>query len=665
MNVFQNVVGLFSSPAKVATAGKKRDGGEASAGRSAEKRKRTMEEYDPSEYQTAGYGGVGSESEDEDEEEEEEHQAQDQLLQEQLRIEAEHTDVRSTAPHKPIRRPTRAVLHALASNKTLDKTEKLLATKPDSDTKREKLAAIQHARAKNDAIVKKAEMEVYTQEGRQGARVLVEKTPIPRTASADTFMVAVGSETETDSDSASETNSESEEAEPDTPHQPTHSDTSIPMDMPWTTPPPSPPLHSHRSPVLQTFTTTALFSPPNWRRTIPSQKWTTHPNLRARDLSSDAARIRQDLPLEPGYAFRDTEIRDSIWYLMSCIERFSKAFIPEGGVDGFDRKIAYTAIIRAHLPTPTSLPSNFNAHVNTIITALYTHLSPLLTLVAPHAPPSLQTLFSHLHHIVATAGLLSLHMALTPHTLYHHVPLFKEDVYVSASMECFNDVSMRLRNPRTSLSAPSSDPVFKPSQEALDQETVRRSAMDESEKRRARGDVPVTQIVCMPGITTYRRGGWEKPSSPTSGAAASDTTETPVYQKRGYEDMGIRVRVLTQGWVYCRWGRARSSGRMPDRGSEGYEEAGRKIHGDAWREGGFVGFTEVDGVVDWRGLEREEKQKEKEMAVGVVEGSDGNTKDVGKATELTKEKRKKKDKAKAKSVSEADAYLESLEDPDL
>jgi hypothetical protein len=50
------------------------------------------------------------------------------------------------------------------------------------------------------------------------------------------------------------------------------------------------------------------------------------------------------------------------------------------------------------------------------------------------------------------------------------------------------------------------------------------------------------------------------------------------------------------------------------------EDAGRRVHGDAWREGGFVNFADVDGVVDWLKIEREERGKEaNERALKVLE----------------------------------------------
>ncbi|KAH8623588.1 hypothetical protein IG631_22067 [Alternaria alternata] len=117
-------------------------------------------------------------------------------------------------------------------------------------------------------------------------------------------------------------------------------------------------------------------------------------------------------------------------------------------------------------------------------------------------------------------------------------------------MECFNERAMRLSNMRTSLSclsslsSSSSRSSFRPTQEELQQETARRNKLSETEKRRAGGDVPLVKIVCMEGITAYRRGGWEKNKT--------SSNENPVFEKSEYRNMGIRARILTHGWTYCR-----------------------------------------------------------------------------------------------------------------
>lgn len=61
-----------------------------------------------------------------------------------------------------------------------------------------------------------------------------------------------------------------------------------------------------------------------------SQKWSINPNLHARELAFDPKLIQSQLPDEPEYAFRDAEIRDGIWQLMSGIEGFAKEWFPRG-----------------------------------------------------------------------------------------------------------------------------------------------------------------------------------------------------------------------------------------------------------------------------------------------------------------------------------------------
>jgi hypothetical protein len=194
-------------------------------------------------------------------------------------------------------------------------------------------------------------------------------------------------------------------------------------------------------------------------------------------------------------------------------------------------------------------------------------------------------------------------MHLDPHTVYHHVPLFKEDHYSRCDMDLINETAMMQQNLRNR------DEDVEP------EELTRRATLTQQEKKRALGDSALTQILCFEGITAYRRGGWERGSS---------NIHNPVYEKAEYKDMGIRARVLTQGLVYCRWGRARrmqSAAAMDD-------EEGKRVHGDAWREGGFMNFTDVEGVFDWLGKDMaEKKERRKGFVQGMVEK--GQT---GKAT---------------------------------
>ena len=67
-----------------------------------------------------------------------------------------------------------------------------------------------------------------------------------------------------------------------------------------------------------------------WHEKTLADKWDTFPNLRARELHASPRLIRAELPSEPLYAFRDAEIRDGLWALMSGIEDFSKKYSPKG-----------------------------------------------------------------------------------------------------------------------------------------------------------------------------------------------------------------------------------------------------------------------------------------------------------------------------------------------
>ncbi len=76
------------------------------------------------------------------------------------------------------------------------------------------------------------------------------------------------------------------------------------------------------------------------------------------------------------------------------------------------------------------------------------------------------------------------------------------------------------------------------------QETRRRANLTKDELVNSmKNDEALVQISLFPGLTAYRRGGWETEGS---------TLEKVVYEK-GCEE-GIRKRVLVKGWVSCRWG---------------------------------------------------------------------------------------------------------------
>lgn len=123
-------------------------------------------------------------------------------------------------------------------------------------------------------------------------------------------------------------------------------------------------------------------------------------------------------------------------------------------------------------------------------------------------------------------------------------------------------------------------------------EQARRATLSKAELRRSKGDQALTQIIVFRGVVAFRKGGWEDGNS---------TARNVVFEKEEFAEEGYRERLLTKAWVYCRWGRGMAKGMD--------EEMGRKVHGDAWREGGFVEFTGLEGVWDWLGEEAQEMKK--------------------------------------------------------
>ncbi|KAI8933661.1 hypothetical protein NX059_009382 [Plenodomus lindquistii] len=270
--------------------------------------------------------------------------------------------------------------------------------------------------------------------------------------------------------------------------------------------------------------------------------------------------------------------------------------------DGFERNTRIAEIISAALTDATAsetsktrLPPDFNNHVVRVVQAIWAHLSLINYLLEgeEHTIPS--AIFSTLFKIVTHAGILSLLLRQDKRTVYYFEPLFKEDEFNPTRMECYNYLEMRQRHPRT--------PVAKLSKE----ERARRAELTDGEKQRALSDRPLTQITIMPGLRAYRLGGWEKQSS---------TAENPEYEVSSYENEGIRSQKLTDGWVYCRWGRARgyNNGKVGSGGNA-------RLHGDAW-QGGFLEFHEVDGVPDWLGRERAEREARKQVAKGKGKGKE-------------------------------------------
>jgi hypothetical protein len=140
-------------------------------------------------------------------------------------------------------------------------------------------------------------------------------------------------------------------------------------------------------------------------------------------------------------------------------------------------------------------------------------------------------------------------MRLDPHTAYHHECVFKEDNFTSQRMEAFNYYQMKIRNPAaeekdmpqimTDLKVDDEDQA----ERLIATENKRRGKLSEEERKRARSDHALTQICILDGLTAYRVGGWESPTS---------TPSKPVYEKQEYKNVGVRARILTHVSRYCR-----------------------------------------------------------------------------------------------------------------
>lgn len=171
-------------------------------------------------------------------------------------------------------------------------------------------------------------------------------------------------------------------------------------------------------------------------------------------------------------------------------------------------------------------------------------------------------------------------MHLDAHTAYHLTPAFKEQPFTASSMACLNHLAMISTHPRGTGAKDHIAPT----------EQARRATLPEEETRRMRHDQGLVQISLFPGLTAYRLGGWETARSGARACKPRSGTEKVEFEP-GCSGAGVRVRPLTDAWVYCRWGRPRvwKDGRPADE---------RETHGVAWK-GGFVEFFPgVDGVGD-------------------------------------------------------------------
>ncbi|KAJ4316513.1 hypothetical protein N0V94_005432, partial [Neodidymelliopsis sp. IMI 364377] len=176
--------------------------------------------------------------------------------------------------------------------------------------------------------------------------------------------------------------------------------------------------------------------------------------------------------------------------------------------DGFERNTLYATTIRSFLSqegesplsqliTDLNLPSNFADHTNHITAAIWTHISPIYYLHHNRSPFIPPPLFNTLHSLTVHAALLSLHMRIDGHTVYHFTPAFKDQPFTRTNMECFNESAMISTHPQGSGDK---DMISKPEQE-------RRKTLDAKELQRMKRDQALVQISLLPGMTAYRRGG--------------------------------------------------------------------------------------------------------------------------------------------------------------
>ncbi|KAF5845879.1 hypothetical protein GGP41_008391, partial [Bipolaris sorokiniana] len=194
--------------------------------------------------------------------------------------------------------------------------------------------------------------------------------------------------------------------------------------------------------------------------------------------------------------------------------------------DGFTRHYRFSQTLRHLTHDATTLhPTSFTAHIQTILAALTTHLTPLLSLLHPSPLSTLPSLIPALLTLTTRAALLSLHMRLDPHTFYRFTPSFKEDTFIPSRMHCTNVTQMQQSCPHN----PSS--VLTPAEQA------RRATLSKAELRRSKADQALTQIIVFRGVVAFRKGGWEDGGS---------TGRDVVFEEEEYGGEGYRERVVTR-----------------------------------------------------------------------------------------------------------------------
>ena len=341
---------LFSSPAKY-TPAKKRNIPETPTPRSSEKRKRDA--YDPEEYQNAVYAGAGAVTVsgddgyemDEDELDEVEaaaHQLQDEAEvviagEEEDDDEDDDDDTRPYATPKSVRKLSRDLYAALEARSpgrtgTHDKAGKTLA---GTSTK------VAISPSPSPSICTGSETETDNEEDEAIDEIDwsssdddLQLSFSPTTSSVRPDMTSTG-EIEVDRLKHMPVGKQPRPRAGAVKLTTTTTIRSTPTKLSpspsYTTPSPSSQSHHPMTSPLTTPTYLPGFEyPQNWHEKTPADKWSTNPNLRARELISSPRRIRAELPSEPLYAFRDAEIRDGLWGLMSAVEDFAERYFAKG-----------------------------------------------------------------------------------------------------------------------------------------------------------------------------------------------------------------------------------------------------------------------------------------------------------------------------------------------
>jgi len=354
---------LFSSPAKPPPTEKRNELDMARAHSGGKGGKRKRDAYDPEEYQNAVYAGAGTvavsgdNGYELDEEEADEGEAAAHQLQDEAEVEIEvddedendgddDDDTRPYATPKSVRKLSRDLYTALEARrpgsrtgrtKTHDEAGETLAgtgtkiTTSPSPSPSPSIRTGSETDNEEDEIID--EINWFSSDDD------LQLSFSPTTSSAGPDMTGTG-EIEVDrlkhTPVGKQPRPRAGAVGSTTRSTPTKPSTTTAQ--PQSPPPKSPsPSHHTMTPPLPLTTPT---HPPNfeypqgWHDKTPEERWSTQPNLRARELLSSPRLIRAELPSEPLYVFRDAEIRDGLWSLMSSVEEFAEKYFSKGAHAG-------------------------------------------------------------------------------------------------------------------------------------------------------------------------------------------------------------------------------------------------------------------------------------------------------------------------------------------